>query len=463
MSRKSKTLIIILAALVLLGGGYFAATMWGKKKSASEYSAYEPPPKLGNMATPELARMEFPGATIEKINDIWELIYLEGGIPPGGIELDQNSIMYMTYSLSTIWTEGVVDEAPEDLSAYGLANPSVRARVSDTAGQSAVYLLGDIKPTRNGYYFMEEGDPKVYSVPIYLAEYMNNFMDSIRNRTLFGDFDYSILTGLRIESEETLIEIIPRDDSLLSVFIAPFSAFVIRSPYKYMRGTDSEALGKLTAPFKNLAISDFVDDAPLSLVPYGLDKPVRVFLQTEMGSLDLLIGNEIAGKRFAKLVDAPGVFTVIGMEGFIDVKPFGLLDKFALIINIDLVDRLTVSGGEKELAADLRGSGDDVVFTLNGRVTETKSFRSFYQAAIGLLVDAEIPAGAGQALNPVGAGNITIEYHINTPPGARAAITLIPFNRDFYALWQEGTTEFLISRNQVRKIYETADTVDYAE
>ena len=463
MSRKSKTLIIILASLVLLGGGYFAATTWGKKKSSSDYSSYVPPAKLGNLETSGLVKIEISGAAIEKINDYWELTYLEDGIPPGGIELDQNSIMYMTYSLATIWTESVVDEEPEDLSAYGLTNPSSRALVSDSDGKNAVYLLGDITPTRAGYYFMEEGDPKVYSVPNYVAEYMNNFLDGIRKRSLFSDFDYSMITGLWIESEEALIEITPRDDSLQSVFIAPFSAFVIGSPYKFIRGADSEAINKLTTPLKNLEISDFIDDAPSSLVPYGLDKPVRVFLQTQMGSLDLLIGNESAGKRFAKLAGAPGVFTLNGVENLINVKPFSLIDKFALIINIDLVERLTVSGGEKELVADLRGTGDDVIFTLNGRVTDTKSFRGFYQAAIGLLVDAEIPPGANQALNPRETGSITIEYQVNTPPGERASITLIPYNRDFYALWQEGTAEFLISRNQVRKIYDVADTMEYAE
>ncbi|MCL2473074.1 MAG: hypothetical protein FWF26_05280, partial [Treponema sp.] len=136
-------------------------------------------------------------------------------------------------------------------------------------------------------------------------------------------------------------------------------------------------------------------------------------------------------------------------------------DRFALLVNIDWVDRLTISGGEQNLAADLRGSGDEAVFSLNGKKTVTSSFRNFYQTVIGLLIDTEIPAG--QRPDPKAAGTITIEYQLNTPPDSRASITLIPYNRDFYALWQEGTAEFLISRNQVRKIYDVADTMEYAE
>ena len=463
MSKKSKTLIIVLGVLLLLAGGYYGATIREKRKAAPDSSAYTPPPRLGNLNSSELVKIEGPGITIEKNGESWELTYLPEGIPPGGIELDAGLIQYLTYSLATIWAESIVDEAPENLSVYGLDNPSSRAAVTDSAGQKAAYILGDITPTRTAYYLMEEGDLKVYAVATYVADYMKNFLDSIRKRSLFPAIELSMMTRLRIESGETKMLFEPRDDSQ-SLLIAPFSYFVL-SHYRNPRGADSEALNKLIVPFSNLEIADFIDDAPSSLIPYGLDKPVMVSLETQLGSLDLLIGNEFNGKRYAKLAAAPGVFTLNGMAGIINAKPFTLLDKFALIINIDLVSRLSITGGEKDLTADFRGTGDEGVYFLNGKKTVLKSFRSFYQAVIGLLVDAEIPAGTGSALNPGApdSGNITIEYQLNTAQGERASITLIPYNRDFYALLQDGATEFLISRSQVRKIYEAADAMEYEE
>jgi len=465
MSKKSKTLLITLAVLVLLGGGYYASTIWGKKKNASEQPAYTPPPELGHLESSGLVKIENPGVTIEKINGFWELTYLESGIPPGGIELDQSSVQYMTYSLATIWAERVIEEEPEDLSVYGLDNSTTRTIVTDSDGKKAMYILGDMTPARTAYYFMEEGDPKVYSVAAYVANYMLSFLDGIRKRALFPAFEIPAMTRLWIDLGETQIDIIPRDDSPQSALVAPFSTYIVSSPYKYPRGADTQALDTLLTPFKGLEIADFIDDAPVSLLPYGLDKPVRFILQTQLGSLELLIGNEFNGKHYVKLANAPGVFTLRGMESVTDVKPFTLIDKFALIINIDQVDHFTVSGGEKVLSANLQGSDDDVVFFLNGKKTEISAFRGFYQTVIGLLMDAEIPESSGQVLNQGTAqgGNITIEYRLNTPPGARPSITLIPFDRDFYALRQDGTIEFLISRNQIRKIFETADSMKYEE
>jgi hypothetical protein len=43
------------------------------------------------------------------------------------------------------------------------------------------------------------------------------------------------------------------------------------------------------------------------------------------------------------------------------------------------------------------------------------------------------------------------------------AISLIPYNRDFYILDMNGTTEFLISRAQVQRIFDSADSMEYAE
>jgi hypothetical protein len=152
---------------------------------------------------------------------------------------------------------------------------------------------------------------------------------------------------------------------------------------------------------------------------------------------------------------------VVGFEPVINTKPFTIVDKFALILNIDSVDRLVISeDGKALLTAELTGQGDEAVFTLNGRQTADKPFRNFYQAVIGLLADAEY---SGPRPSDRVSGIITIRYQMNTPPGQEMAISLIPHNRDFYILSVDGITEFLISRAQVRKIFESADSMEYAE
>jgi len=459
MSKKIKTLIIVLGVLALLSGIYFWSKARNNRKADPFQSDFKPSLTIGNLESYKLVKIELESLTLEKNNGIWELVSLKEGTPPVGIELDQIQVQLMTYGLASVWAERIVDEAPSDLSQYGLDKPSRRTIVADSDGKTAEYILGDMTPSRLAYYLMETGDPKVYIVPSYTAEYMLLSLKNIRQRFLFPAFDLSELAKFRMESRLAKIEISAKPQEIRPDLIGNFSSFLLTSPYIRQRGANSEAINNLIAPFMNLEIVDFIDDTPVSLKPYGLDDPVRIFLETEEESIDLLIGNEIDGKRYAKLAGAPGVFTLDGMESVVNAKPFNLIDKFTFIINIDWVDHFSISGGEKNLSADLRKEGDDSVFILNGRKTNTDFFRTFYQTVIGLLLDAEYPGAAARQSDD--SGELTVEYQLNNPPGEKAAFTLIPYNRDFYALRQDGATEFLISRNQVRRIYETADAMIY--
>jgi hypothetical protein len=236
---------------------------------------------------------------------------------------------------------------------------------------------------------------------------------------------------------------------------------MLTSPYARNQGVDGEKFNEFISPLQSLQIRDFIDDNPPSLAPYGLDKPARLYVESDVSSLDLLLGNAEGDAYYAKKADSPEVFTVGGLEGMINTRAFTIVDKFALILNIDTVDRFVISeDGKALLTAEIKGKGDEAIFTLNGKKTADKPFRAFYQAVIGLLVDAEY-SGPRPSGNP--GGVITIRYWLNTPPGQEMAISLIPYNRDFYILDMNGTTEFLISRAQVKKIFDSADSMEYAE
>ena len=453
---KIRNLVIALVVLVLLGGGYYGSIAWKNRKVDSPVPVYEPPLRLGNLDEP--VKIKVPGIVLIKNNDEWELSY--PSIP--GIKLDQSRIRSIAWSLASVVVNRMVEEAPTDLSLYGLDKPSAQAVLADASGSTAKYFLGSLAPSRNEYYIMEESDPNVYIVSSYTAESLMPSLDSIRQKTLFRSFEPNELTSLRLESPQALIDVRAKPEFLPVHLSCGLFSYILVSPYILARGVDSEALQTLIAPLGNLSISDFIDDNPSSLRPYGLDAPARISLRLGDETLDLLIGNQTEGKRYAKLAGALGVFTLSGMEPVLNTRAFSLTDKFALILNIDAVDRLEIRGGEKDLVAEFRGKGDDAVFTLNGKNAESKSFRTFYQSVIGLMFDAEYGVPAGIPRNSPAAnsaGVITIEYRLNTPPGTQASLTLIPYTRDFYILSQEGTTEFLISVNQVRNIFETAEKV----
>jgi len=455
MSKKTKTLIAALGLLIALAGGYYGSTLWSKNKTASPISSHTPTPVLGNLNTYDLAKIETGDMVLERKGDIWEISSLKGKIPPGGIALDQWQIQMMTYSLASMWVNRIVEEEPEDLSIYGLENPVSRTIASDSSGKKAVYLLGDMTPSMTDYYVMEEGDPKVYSVSSYAAEVLRLTLDNIRQRTLFtAAIDLQNLIQFRLESPESRIEVISKPETVQPHLSFTHFSHILTSPYLLTRAADNENLGNLLQTIFAMQIADFIDDNPSSLRPYGLDRPTRLFIQGTDQSVDLLIGSAVDGKHYAKLAGAPSVFTLRDLDSVLNAKPFSFMDKFALLLNIQIVDRLTVTGEGRTITAEINDQDEGSIFLVGGKKAEDKSFRKFYEAVIGLLIDAEYTGGS-----PGTGGNITIEYHFKTPPAERTSITLIPLNRDFYLLRQEGTTEFMISRSQVNRIFETADAI----
>ena len=460
MSKKSKTLIITLGLLLLLGGGYYGATVYQRGKTVAASADYTPPPALGNLDSSAVESIEVPGLVLRRQDALWQVASLDGKTPPTPVALDQGRIQGMLYSLATVWAERVVDEEPEDLSAYGLDAPSSRTVVTDSAGNTAVYLVGSLTPFRTSYFVMQEGDARVFAVNSFTVDRLRFSLNDIRDRTLFPSAELQALTAMRIERPGTLIDIRPMPEDPPHHLLSTFSRLVMTSPYRLVRGVDSEALQKLLEPLPGRQIEDFVDDSPSSLRPYGLDNPVRLFLDFGGQSIDLLIGNPAGAGHYAKLAGAQAVFTVGALEPVASARPFALADKFALLVGIDLVERLSVTGGESAITALLQGENDDAVFSLNGRRVENRSFRNWYQTVIGLLFDAEIPESNFRPESP-GTGEIVVEYLLRS--GERVYITLVPYNRDFYALIQEGTTEFLIARTQVRRIFDTLTTLVYEE
>jgi len=462
MSKNAKTLIIVLAAVLLLGGGYF----WSlnrSKGSAPVYQPYTPPVTLGNLLASDIVKIETSRVTLEKKDEVWEVVYYEEGIPPAGIALDQQRVLSMTYSLANVWTELLVEEEPEDISIFGLDEPSSRLVVTDVSGGKVEYILGNLTPSRLSYYVMQEGDPAVYSVASYVGEYLQLDLDYLRQRYIIPYIVPEELVRLIIESPAHRIEVNLRPESLPLHLASLYSAYILTAPYQLPRAVSNDGLSNLLSALASLGVMDFIDDNPASLRPYGLDNPVRVIFQGETESLDLLLGDAINGMRYAKFPHAPGVFTVYGAEDLVNANPFSLFDKFALLVNIQSVDRITVSGGGRTLNVEVNDREEVPVFSLNGRRAEERSFRQLYQAVIGLLADAEFRADPDFVYDPNNDENITIEYQLFTPPGERVSITLLPYNRDFYVLRQEGTMEFLISRTQVRRIYDTADSLVFEE
>jgi hypothetical protein len=455
MTKNKKTFIIGAIVIVLLTGGYYGAKAYKKANFEKRLEAVRPQEiKLSSLQSDTVVKIEVPtaGIYLEKKDDRWE------SVPASNFPLDQDEIKGITWSLSNMRADRIIDEDPKDLAMYGLDTPKSHTIVTTSDGGRAEFFAGNMAPSRAGYYAMVKDDPKVYMTPLYPGERLYLTAGSIRDKKLPVFESIAEVRRFILELGKSRIEIQAKEEN--PALIPTHTSHIITVPYKVPRGADPERFSLLLSFFQDLRIRDFEDDNPASLAPYGLDKPARIFIQSETAVLDLLVGNTRGSAQYAKLAGAPEVFTISAIEpAALRAEAFDLVDKFALIINIDIVDSFTVKGNDMTLAGAIKRQNDEETYFFNGRQVAEKDFKNFYESCIGLVADAEHPDRPAKAAP----GEISIEYTLNTPPGGKAAVQFAPYNRDFYAVLRDGTAEFLISRRQVRGIYEAAEKMEFIE
>lgn len=489
MTRQKK-LLIAGVALLLLIGGYFGSSAYKKAQMEKQMEQYKSV-YMTEIDTKKVTRIEIPLKNVvleRKSEELWT-----SPAEALGAQLDQEEIRSILWSLCNMRYERIADENPKDLGVFGLANPQARIVLTLEDGSTVELLGGDKTPTGMGFYGMKSGDPKVYILPSYPGERLFVSLTDFRHRKLPG-FRADEVVRLNITYGNTRIAVEPKPPS--GALEATFTTHVLTSPYKVPRGVDTQAFTKLSNALGNLRIKDFVSDKPSSLAPYGLDKPdyevlveakVKEKVQEKQGdkevekevekpvSFHLLIGKEAAktgpewekNRVFAKLKDSPTVFLLEDIRNEIGIKPFDLIDKFAFILNIDKVDKLRVDylgashageiKREKVTVTEKDKDGKETkreetkeTFLFDGKEVKAEKFKDLYQACIGLIVEAELPAGAKVG----GKAEVTLEYQLNDPAGKTVRVQYLPFNRDFYALSRDGVVEFLVSKRQVEKIEE---------
>jgi hypothetical protein len=441
MSKNLKAFVAAVGLVAVLIAAYFIAKNYKSAKFEERVAAVRPQEiQLVSLASDTLIRIEVPttGIHLEKKDGAWE------SIPPSSYPLDQDEIKGMSWSLCNMRADRVIDESPADLKIYGLDPPLWHTIITTSDGGQAEFFAGERTPSRSGYYAMLKGDPRVYQVPTYPGERLYLSRKDIREKKLPGFESPDAVRQFILEAGTGRIQIDAKGEG---------AGYVLSSPYRAAVKVDAERFSALMSFFMEIRIADFDEDNPVSLDPYGLDKPAaRVFIKSETGNLDLLFGKSNGSQQFAKLIDNPGVFLIKDVSPALKALAFDLVDRIAAKPARENVDSVTVHDAGKTLNAVIKRDGGSAAYSLNGREISEDSFNKFYEACTALSMDAEHP---DRPARPA-AVEVTIDYVLNSPAGEKISVRLAPYNRDFYALVQEGAAEFLISRQQVQKIFAAA-------
>jgi hypothetical protein len=233
--------------------------------------------------------------------------------------------------------------------------------------------------------------------------------------------------------------------------------FAVTDPFSRRFQANQGWLENLGTDLQSLRINEFVDDAPADLAAYGLDPPTaRIVVADAQNTLNLLIGSETEGGRFARFAETPNVFVLSGATPIITTEPYDTISAFALIVGIDIVDSFVVQTPEARYVGEIKRTpveGEEEpeeTYYLNGEEIDEDRFKELYQWAIGLQFDVEMDAprqGLLERQDPL--ARITYNLMTDTQP---LEVAFVPQSQNFSAVVRDGRAEFLIARAKLDRL-----------
>lgn len=370
-------------------------------------------------------------------------------------EGEVNSLSYIFFKFRA---DQLIDEAPVDLEQYGLKDPAVTIEVSTEDQRLYTMYLGQRAPTGTSYYFKLKDDPAVYTIPDYNAKKFMlspaDFRDNSLAQIEIQDINYFKLSRAGKPDLEIRLNI---EQSEFAQY--GFGIWQMTKPYQEPMSVATDKFQPILQSITSITNAErFVDDNPVDLSRYGLAKPqADLLIKTKKSQFRLLIGNSVNGEDayYCKKSDSKEVFTLSGNSlSFLNTKPFELIEKFVYIVNIDNVDKVTISGlgsnrvleiVRKEAPSKDEATKIEADYLLDGKKIKEDQFKKIYQSLISLLVEAECPNQPKNATP-----ELKMTFHLNKGPHKEIKIDYIPYDYDFYAVFRGGKAEFLISKDQVK-------------
>ena len=437
--------IILVVIVALLGGAYYLIS---KKKTADS---------VDNTSTADTIKMtDYTSDQVESLtlqNPDGTFVLVKNGTEwslssPTDIKADSSKLSSIVINASSVIADKLVEENAQDLSIYGLDNPIlVKLKLKD--GGEKVLEVGDMTPTKGGYYVKLSGENKVYVVGSYTGDQLVTGRNALRDKTLFG-ITPDMITQLSMDRNGQNVFASSSDKD---------SNWTMNKPIK--GSVNSSALSPMLEALAGTNVKEFIEDHPSDLSKYGLDKPSYAFdfSTTTAGAFKLLLGGEKTkgSEMYAMLEGKNEVFTIDSTPYvFLDKPLKEIVDVFAYIVNIDQVTAidLTMDGKTTKMTLDTfkdaegKSDADQDKFTVNGQDASGKDedgkqpFRNFYQSLIGISLDEIDVEGT-----PTGTPELSIYYTLKT---GTMKVDFISKDANFYYVVRNGEyAGILVKKNKM--------------
>jgi len=228
---------------------------------------------------------------LKKVGTEWQIV------EPVAAQPDGAAVSGLTSNLSTLELQRVIEENPQDLAEYGLAQPRLEVTFK-TGGQEHRLQIGRKTPAATDLYARLGDQKRVFLIPGYVDATFNKTTFDLRDKTVLK-VDRDKIDTLSITSPKRVLKFTKADGE-----------WQMTLPVKGR--ADFTAVDGLVSRLNTLQTKSIVAPEAASLAEYGLDKPeTTIQLGSGSSQATLLIGKTAGeGVVYAKDQSRPAVITI---------------------------------------------------------------------------------------------------------------------------------------------------------
>ncbi len=274
----------------------------------------------------------------------------------------------------------------DDIKDFGLDDSREKIIITLKDNKKITCILGDMTPAKGEYYFMVEGEDKVYTVAETTASLFTQTTNEFMEKFIVS-LDAAEIDSMEIKKSGQKILSFSANETADS-YEDTLSGFKMTYPYDavlYSNAFDT-FLPSFTVQVQAI---EYIEKDVKNKEKYGFGNGYELIVTSDKGKIKLLYGNKVGDTVYTMIDGKSDVFTTdLYLYNIIStVKPFDLISKYVSLHNVENLSKVEIQGNNKSYKLEIDRKKDK--YSINGKSVDWDTIRPIYQVIIGVTASGE--------------------------------------------------------------------------
>ncbi len=363
-----RNIVVGVILLILLGGAYIFVSVWEPAKDNQE----DLPQTEIICVTDEEDVSEI---TVKNESGEYILSFKEDNgnkiYDISSAQADDKNESAISSSFNAFKKIYAMREISSDKGGFGFEESKVSLVLKKGNGEDIEVVFGNEVPSGGEFYCINKKDNKIYTVSDTMYNLVTQPVDYYRNKSVIAISDVTLISSMEVYEDgkpELKLRYTTEEENSKNLMPATWTL-----EYPWKAELENDKTGELLEKLSNIYGTSFAKDEG------SYKYKVNITANDKTYSFEVAEGDTVA---YVKKADNGYVYTVDKevFETLDSIDPLKYISRFANLVNIEDMKKVTVSANGKEYTMDAA----EGKYKINGSDTDEKEFKKKYQTIIGL-------------------------------------------------------------------------------